>query len=83
MSTAGSESSESPAMDCYRVTFFKHLLSSDGHPFKCVQRAIEIRRAKNADRAIAAAERRYERLHRVPDWKLYADCFEVEHRGHS
>jgi hypothetical protein len=27
----------------YRVTFFKNLLSSDGHPFKCIQRAIDIR----------------------------------------
>jgi hypothetical protein len=30
-------------MSCYRVTFFKNLLSSDGHPFKCIQRAIDIR----------------------------------------
>ena len=54
-------------MSCYRVIFFKNLLSSDGHPFKCIQRAIDIRHAKNADRAVEAAELRYERLHRVHD----------------
>src|SRR5436190_6967567 len=34
----------------YRVAFFKHLLSSDGHPFKCLQHTVEVRRAKNAER---------------------------------
>ena len=60
-------------MSCYRVIFFKNLLSSDGHPFKCIQRAIDIRHARNADRAVEAAELRYERLHHVHDWTLYAD----------
>jgi hypothetical protein len=55
-------------MSCYRVTFFKNLLSSDGHPFKCVQRVFEVRRARSADRALEAAELRYERLHRGHDW---------------
>jgi len=62
----------------YRVAFFKHLLSSDGHPFKCLQHTIEIRRAKDAERAIQAAEHRYERLCHVPDWRLHADTFELE-----
>ena len=70
-------------MNQYRVTFFKHLLSSDGHPFKCAQRTIDIQYAKSADRAIAAAERRYERLHHVGHWRLRADCFELEQRGCS
>src|SRR5262249_12896147 len=62
----------------YRITFFKHLLSSDGHPFKCLQHAVEIRRAKNPERAFKAAVYRYERHNHVPDWKLYADTFELE-----
>jgi hypothetical protein len=66
------------AMRRYRVTFFKNLLSSDGHPFKCLQRVIEVRRARSIDRAVQAAERRYERLHRVPNWKLHADIIELE-----
>jgi hypothetical protein len=72
------ESGGGHAMTGYRVVFFKYLLSSDGHLFKCLQYRVEIRRAKNADRAIKAAERRYERLRHVRDWRLYADAFELE-----
>src|SRR5262249_28336498 len=54
----------------YHVAFFKHLLSSDGHQFKCLQCVIKIRHARNAERAIKAAEHRYERLCHVPDWRL-------------
>lgn len=68
-------------MTLYKVRFFKNLVNSDGHPFGCLQRTIEIRRARSAARAVRAAERRYARLHRVPDWKLYADTFEVEIGG--
>ena len=62
----------------YRVAFFKHLLSSDGHQFKCLQHMIKIRHARNAERALKAAEYRYERFCHVPDWRLYADTFELE-----
>jgi hypothetical protein len=65
-------------MPRYRVSFFKNLLSSDGHPLRCLQRTIEIRGARTADRAAMAAERRYERLTGVPDWKLRADLIEME-----
>jgi len=68
-------------MSCYRVTFFKNLLSSDGHPFKCIQRAIDIRHARNADRAVEAAELWYERVHRVHEWTLHADFLELEVDG--
>src|SRR5215831_6386914 len=49
--------------------------------FKCIQRAIDIRHARNADCAVEAAELRYERLHRVHDWTLYADFLELEVDG--
>ena len=68
-------------MSYYRVSFFKDLLSSDGHPFKCIQGVIEIRRARSPGRAVEAAELRYERLHGVRDWRLYADCLELEADG--
>jgi hypothetical protein len=68
-------------MTSYTVSFFKDLQSSDGHAFKCVQQVIEIHRAKSPDRAVRAAERRYERLHRVPNWKLYADTLELKVGG--
>jgi hypothetical protein len=65
----------------YRVSFLKNLLNSNGRPFKCVQQVIEIHHAKSADRAVQAAVRRYERLHHVHDWMLYADCLELEVDG--
>ena len=68
-------------MASYRVTFFKHLVSSDGHPFNCPQRTIDIRSAKNSDRAIKAAQLRYGRLAHCCDWKLRADEFRLETVG--
>ena len=65
-------------MSRYLVTFFKHLLSSDGHIFKSPQQTIEIRRAKSIERAVQAAERRYERLCNLPHWALHADTLEVD-----
>jgi hypothetical protein len=65
-------------MSCYRVTFFKNLLSPDGHPFK---RVIDIRHARSEDRAVEAAELRYERFHCVHDWTLHADFLELEVDG--
>lgn len=61
----------------YKVSFFKTLLSSEGHQFKCLQATIEIHRAWNVSRAVQAAERRFARFHRVPDWTLHADTIEV------
>ncbi len=68
-------------MPCYRVSFFKHLVNSDGHPFRCIQQVIEVRQARSPDRAVKAAELRYERLHRVHDWTLHSDCLELEIDG--
>jgi hypothetical protein len=65
-------------MTYYRVSFFKHLLSPDGHSFRCLQQTIEVRRARCPGRAIKAAKRRYERLCQVPDWRLHADTVELK-----
>ena len=62
----------------YRVIFFKSLLGIDGHPDKCLQQSIVIRRARSVERAVEAAKRRYERRCRVADWRLHADGFEME-----
>ena len=53
-------------MSLYQVSFFKYLLSSDGHQFKSLQQSIVIRSAKSTDRAVEAAKRRYERRCHVP-----------------
>ena len=65
-------------MTLYRVSFFKNLLSSDGHPSKALQRTIEVRRAKSAERAVKAAQWRYARSCALPDWTLHADVMEVQ-----
>jgi len=66
-------------MKRYQVKFVKHLLSSDGHPFSSVQRVVEVRRAKSHARATRAAQRRFERSEKIPDWTLHADhCETVE-----
>jgi hypothetical protein len=62
----------------YRVSFFKELLSSDGHHFRCLQQSIVIRRARSDERAVEAAKRRFERLCHVTDWTFYADSVELE-----
>ena len=62
----------------YRVIFFKVLLGIDGHPDKCLQQSIVIRRARSAERAVEAAKRRYERRCHVADWSLHADGVELE-----
>ena len=65
-------------MTSYRVTFFKNLLNSNGHEFKCQQGTIEIRRARSRKRALQAAQRRYERAKKIGNWTLYADVAELE-----
>ena len=54
---------------------------SDGHPFKCLQQVIEIRGAKSVDRAVQTAERQYQGLRGLRDWRLHADYLELEIDG--
>jgi len=42
---------------------------------------IDIRHARSEDRAVEAAELRYERFHCVHDWTLHADFLELEVDG--
>lgn len=69
-------------MGTFSITFFKQIQNSSGHPFKCPQEAISIRRAKNIARAIEAAKRRFERHRRIPYWNLHADTYELAIDGH-
>lgn len=65
-------------MTSYRVSFYKHLLSSDGHPFRCLQQSIKVGRARSIERAVLAAKHRFERQKGLPVWDLHADDFDVE-----
>jgi hypothetical protein len=71
------------AMPSYRVKFFKNLCNCYGRPFTVLQRVIAIRRSKDLHRAVEAAQRRFERLENIPDWKLHADFFESEMAANS
>jgi hypothetical protein len=64
-------------MSRYRVSFFKCLLSSDGHPFKCLQEQIVVSDLETSVQAAESASRLFERRHSLRDWRLYADEIEV------
>jgi hypothetical protein len=69
-------------MSMYHVGFFKYLLSSNGHPFKCLQRRIDVSDAESAEQATESASRAFEALYGCP-WKLRADSIEVIGADHS
>jgi hypothetical protein len=59
-------------MTLYRVSFYKDLLNSDGHSFKCLQRQVDIE-SEGPSQALVASERL------VDNERLNADCIEVMH----
>jgi hypothetical protein len=61
----------------YNVSFFRDLLSSDGHAFKCVQRVIAVD-ADSPDEAINAAKQPFEDRRSIGDRSLYAEAVECE-----
>ena len=63
-------------MNTYRVSFYKDLLNSDGHSFKCLQRQVEVQ-SGGPSQALVLAERL------VDNERLNADRVEVMHlSGH-
>jgi hypothetical protein len=59
-------------MNNYRVSFYKDLLNSDGHSFKCLQRQVDVR-SEGLSQALVLAERL------VDSERLNADGVEVMH----
>jgi hypothetical protein len=59
-------------MNSYRVSFYKDLLNSDGHSFKCLQRQVDVQ-SEGLSHALVLAERL------VNNERLNADCVEVMH----
>ena len=45
------------------MSFFKNLVSSDGHPFKCLQQRIDVSDAESAAEATESASRAFETLY--------------------
>ena len=63
-------------MNNYRVSFYKDLLNSDGHSFKCLQRQVDVQ-SEGPSQAMVLAERL------IDNARLHADCIEVMHlRSH-
>jgi hypothetical protein len=63
-------------MNNYRVSFYKDLLNSDGHSFKCLQRQVDVE-SDRPSQALVLAEGL------VDNERLNADCVEVVHlSGH-
>jgi hypothetical protein len=59
-------------MNNYRVSFYKDLLNSDGHSFKCLQRQVDVQ-SDGPSQAMVLAERL------LDNERLNADCVEVMH----
>ena len=64
-------------MTTYLVKFYKMLLSSDGHPFKCLQCEISVRNARTRAQAIKRAQHEVETSSHASDWHHQADIMEV------
>lgn len=65
-------------MTHYQVAFFNNLVSSNGRPFKCLQRAVTVSEAQDSEAAAEKAKREFERLENVGHWKRHATFFEIE-----
>lgn len=63
-------------MKPYIVTFFKHVLSSDGHDFNALQEKIGIC-ADTPGQALEAAQQRFASLRGIPDWRSHADSVKI------
>ena len=64
-------------MPDYRISFFKNLVSSNGHRFKCLQAEIEICGSAGPSEAVEAASREFELRHGLSDWRFHADLVEI------
>jgi 1,2-phenylacetyl-CoA epoxidase PaaB subunit len=61
----------------YQIVFFKNLLSSDGHPYKCPQQVVTLD-APNAECAIETAKEKFRHDHRLREWRHGADEIEAK-----
>jgi len=61
----------------YRVSFFKSLVDSYGHPVDACQSVIEIR-AVDKEQAVEQAKLNFAKTKGVSDWSFYADYESVE-----
>jgi hypothetical protein len=65
-------------MSAYRVTFVRKLTNVRGEPAQAEYRAIGIELARDPERAVAAAKKRFARLEGVTHWRLRADYVDID-----
>lgn len=61
-----------------RVVFFRTVTNDAGACGHCVIHTVYIRHARSPERALAAAQRRFERKFRVPAWDHLAHGYDVD-----
>jgi hypothetical protein len=66
-----------PIMKTFHVDFFKNLLSSDGHQYKCLQKSLDVT-GEDAGDALLSAKRQFEQLTRSTNWTHRADFAEIQ-----
>jgi hypothetical protein len=71
------------AMTHYRVSYYKNLLSSDGHQFKCLQKQFDLPNVESAEKAQEIAAHQFESLHGLHSLRWFADVIEVERVNHQ
>jgi len=70
----------------YQIKFFKNVLSSDGHPFKVLQRVVSVSQShtcNSCEDAVRIAQQRFAGLENIGDWRLHADFFEASDDTHA
>lgn len=65
-------------MTGYRVKFFNNLINSNGQAFKCLQRSLIIREAKDEAEAVEKAKLEFEQSECISNWRCHAHLLEVE-----
>lgn len=66
----------------YRFVFFRDMVNDLGDHFRCQVSTVRITHARSPERALAAALRRFERQHRLSNWRDLAHGYEF-HEGES
>ena len=70
-------------MSDYRVSYYKNLLSSDGHQFKCLQQKFDLPNVESGEKAEEIGARQFESLHGLHSLRWFADVIEVERVNHE
>lgn len=64
-------------LKAYRVSFFKAILDSTGHPFHAVQGTVEVRATSQED-GVRKGRKAFAALKGANDWSFHADYETVE-----